>query len=241
MNDPMIVATDLVRRYPRREAPAVDNVSLQVHAGEIIAVVGHNGAGKSSLFDLIGGLGRPTSGRIAVSIDRADIGWCPQREIVDWSLTVRQNMALGLELRRPDRRREARDAVQDIGDALGLASHLDRTAETLSGGELRRTQIGRAMAGEPTLMILDEPTTGLDPEGIGVVFDLLDRRRRAGASALISTHETSRFSSHCTRVIAMADGRLLADLPVADFLARAPSPTDDLWDAYAQIRQEASR
>ncbi|WFR68643.1 ABC transporter ATP-binding protein [Curtobacterium flaccumfaciens] len=146
----------------------------------MVAVVGHNGAGKSTLFDLIGGLARPTAGTVTINIDRADIGWCPQREIVDWSLTVRQNIALGLELRRPAQRRQSRSAVDRVAEALGLQAHLGKTAETLSGGELRRTQIGRAMAGAPELMILDEPTTGLDPEGIEVVFKHLDERRQQG-------------------------------------------------------------
>lgn len=239
MADLMIDAVGLVKAYPNKKTPAVDGIDLQLGRGEIVAVVGHNGAGKSTLFDLLGGLMRPTAGRVAVGVERSSIGWCPQREIVDWSLTVRQNIALGLELRRTDARGMIRTSVEDIAVALGLHEHLDRTAETLSGGELRRTQIGRAMAGEPELMILDEPTTGLDPAGIEVVFDYLDTRCRQGASALISTHETSRFSQHCTRVIAIANGVVLADLPVRDFLARAKTDTDDLWDAYTAIREEA--
>lgn len=95
------------------------------------------------------------------------------------------------------------------------------------------------MAGSPELMILDEPTTGLDPEGIEVVFAYLDERRKEGAAALISTHETSRFSRHCTRVIAMSDGRVLTDLPVDDFLALAPHRTEDLWDVYEQLKKSS--
>ncbi|WP_181438409.1 ABC transporter ATP-binding protein [Curtobacterium sp. MCLR17_040] len=236
MPEPIVAATGLVKKFPKRARPALDGVDLTVYPGDIVAVVGHNGAGKSTLFDLIGGLARPTSGTVAINIDRADIGWCPQREIVDWSLTVRQNIALGLELRRPALRRQSRAAVDSVAEALGLQSHLDKTAETLSGGELRRTQIGRAMAGAPELMILDEPTTGLDPEGIEVVFRHLDERRQQGAAALISTHETSRFSRHCTRVVAINEGQVLADLPADAYLALAPQPTEDLWDVYKQLK-----
>lgn len=237
MPDPVVAATGLVKKFPKRDVPALDGIDIDVHPGDVVAVVGHNGAGKSTLFDLLGGLSRPTSGAVVVNIDRADIGWCPQREIVDWSLTVRQNIALGLELRRPGLRRTSRAMVDAIAEALGLQHHLEKTAETLSGGELRRTQIGRAMAGTPGLMILDEPTTGLDPEGIEVVFSYLDRRRQEGAAALISTHETSRFSRHCTRVVAMSDGRVLADLPVERYLALARQATDDLWDVYTQLKE----
>ena len=237
MPETIVTADNLVKKFPKRNRPALDGVSVEVCPGDVVAVVGHNGAGKSTLFDLIGGLSRPTSGLVTINIDRAEVGWCPQREIVDWSLTVRQNISLGLELRRPGARRTARAAVDAVAEALGLSAHLDKTAETLSGGELRRTQIGRAMAGSPELMILDEPTTGLDPEGIEVVFAYLDERRKQGAAAIISTHETSRFSRHCTRVIAISDGRVLTDLPVGDYLALAPHRTEDLWDVYEQLKE----
>ncbi len=239
MNTPIVEAKGLVKRFRKKERPAVDRVDLSFGAGEIVAVVGHNGAGKSTLFDMLGGLLAPTEGSVRIGVERAQIGWCPQREIVDWSLTVRQNIALGLELRRPELRRETRSSVEEVATALGLGDHLDHTAETLSGGELRRTQIARAMAGDPSLMILDEPTTGLDPEGIGVVFNYLDSRRSGGASALISTHETSRFSTHCTRVLAMAEGRIIADLSVSDFLSLSPVPSQDLWEAYRALREGA--
>ncbi|WP_138444470.1 ABC transporter ATP-binding protein [Sinomonas susongensis] len=234
----LITATGLTKEYRKGIAPAVADVSLAIGPGEVIAVVGHNGAGKSTLFDLLGGLSRPTRGSVELNVARQDIGWCPQREIVDWSLTVRQNIALGVELRKPGRRRTA-GAVEEIAASLGLESLLARTAETLSGGELRRTQIGRAMAGDPRLMILDEPTTGLDPEGMSKVFGHLAARRADGASAIISTHETSRFSKHCTRVIALAEGQVLADLPVEEFLLSGKARTDDLWEAYMHIRQES--
>lgn len=96
------------------------------------------------------------------------------------------------------------------------------------------------MAGDPLLMILDEPTTGLDPEGIARVFEQLAVRRAAGASAIISTHETSRFSKHCTRVIAMSAGRVFTDLPVEELLAAGNAKTDDLWDVYTHLRKEVA-
>lgn len=239
MTDQIISASGLVKQYSKKGRPAVDHVDLRLGPEEIVAVVGHNGAGKSTLFDMLGGLIRPTAGNVVLNVERSRIGWCPQREIVDWSLTVRQNIALGLELRQPDLRGGLRSSVGQVASALKLTEHLDRTAETLSGGELRRTQIARAMAGDPDLMILDEPTTGLDPEGVEVVFGYLDSRRSKGASALISTHETSRFSHHCSRVVAIANGVVLADMPVGEFLALSPTPTDDLWTAYKVLRMDA--
>jgi ABC-type multidrug transport system ATPase subunit len=237
MSSQILRVSRVTKRFKGKAAPALADVSFSVSAGEIIAVVGHNGAGKSTLFDIVGGLMKPSSGNAELSVRRSEIGWCPQREIVDWSLTVRQNIALGLMLRDPSHRREARNDITTVAESLGLAPYLDKTAETLSGGELRRTQIARAMSGRPQLMILDEPTTGLDPEGIEFVFASLEERRASGASALISTHETSRFSKHCTRVIAIDKGRLIADLPVDEFLNLTDRPSDDLWDAYILLKE----
>jgi ABC-type multidrug transport system ATPase subunit len=222
------------KTYKKAAAAALSGVSLRVGPGEIIAVIGHNGAGKSTLFDIIGGLMKPDAGTVSIGVEPTEVGWCPQREIIDWSLTVRQNVALGLDLRNRKKHAQRKAMVEKVCAAMGLTKFLDVTAETLSGGELRRTQIARAMVGEPTLMILDEPTTGLDPSGIETVFTYLDARRSDGASALISTHETSRFSSHCTRVIALRAGQLIADEPVTDFMNRAPG-SDDLWSAYLTL------
>ncbi|MGY2063352.1 ATP-binding cassette domain-containing protein, partial [Nocardia gipuzkoensis] len=172
-------AQNLTKRYRGKSEPALDSCSLAVWPGELIAVVGHNGAGKSTLFDALCGLTALDGGSAILGVSTAEIGWCPQREIIDWSLTVRQNIGLGLDMRKRIPKRERRRSVDDLGAALGLQPFMDKTAETLSGGELRRTQIARAMAGDPALMILDEPTTGLDPAGIRVVFEYLGRRREA--------------------------------------------------------------
>lgn len=227
----LIEARSISKQYRGGTAKAVDNASIKISKGEIIAVVGHNGAGKSTLFDILGGLTRPDQGKIELHVSPNEIGWCPQREIIDWSLTVRQNISIGLELRERVTRTKRRRTIEELAAAMGLTDYLERTAETLSGGELRRTQIARAMAGGPELMILDEPTTGLDPSGISKVFAYLERRMEEGAAALISTHETSRFATRCTRVVAMHQGELIADLPVDEFMRAAPL-SEDLWDGY---------
>ncbi|MFW0184317.1 ABC transporter ATP-binding protein [Rothia sp. CCM 9418] len=234
---PIIVAEGLVKKFPKKTTPAIDNVNLTINPAEVIAVVGHNGAGKSTLFDLVSGFTHPTAGTLSTNINRSEIGWCPQREIIDWSLTVRQNIALGVELRRSALQKSQRVSIDEVAHTLGLSDYLGKTAETLSGGELRRTQIARAIVGNPQLMILDEPTTGLDPEGIETVFKYLDERKEHGTTALISTHETSRFSKHCTRVVAIDHGKIIADLPVEDYLSLSPRETDDLWDIYTHIRE----
>ncbi|MDO4252844.1 MAG: ABC transporter ATP-binding protein [Rothia sp. (in: high G+C Gram-positive bacteria)] len=235
--NPLILGKNLVKKFPNKTKPAINKVNLTICSGEIIAVVGHNGAGKTTLFDLVSGFTLPSSGTLAINIDRSKIGWCPQREIIDWSLTVRQNISLGLEIRQRKLRKQTSSIIEEVATTLGLSNYMDKTAETLSGGELRRTQIARAIAGNPQLMILDEPTTGLDPEGIEAVFKYLDDCRKQGSTALISTHETSRFSSHCTRVIAINEGKIIADLPIEKYLKLYPGLTEDLWDVYRHIRE----
>ncbi|MGJ9618859.1 ABC transporter ATP-binding protein, partial [Actinotignum schaalii] len=228
MDTPILEAIGVEKIYPKKSTPALTGVNLALHPGELVAVIGHNGAGKSTLFDILGGLIKPTRGTVTNSVAESAIGWCPQREIIDWSLTVTQNILLGLDLRVGRWHRRA--DIEGVAEVLGLSQLLDRTAETLSGGELRRTQIARAIIGNPTLMILDEPTTGLDPAGIDTVFSYLRSRVTEGRTVLVSTHETSKFSEYCTRVIALRGGRIIADMPAAQFMAYRPGSTD-LWAA----------
>lgn len=228
MDTPILEAIAVEKIHPKKSTPALTGVNLALHPGELVAVIGHNGAGKSTLFDILGGLMKPTRGTVTNSVAASAIGWCPQREIIDWSLTVAQNILVGLDLR--GNRWHRRAEIESIAAVLGLSRFLDRTAETLSGGELRRTQIARAIIGDPRLMILDEPTTGLDPTGIDTVFSYLRSRVEEGRTVLVSTHETSKFSEYCTRVIALRGGRIIADMPAGQFMAHCPGSTN-LWEA----------
>ncbi|MEU3570588.1 ABC transporter ATP-binding protein [Kitasatospora sp. NPDC036755] len=231
----MLSVDRVSKQYPGNPAPALEKASLDLEAGELVALIGHNGAGKSTLFDIVAGLRRPDSGTVRRDVPVAEFGWCPQREVIDWSLTVSQNIELGLALRRGTLR-GVRRAATEIAEILNLGPVLHRQAQTLSGGELRRCQIARAIAGRPRLMLLDEPTTGLDPDAVRQVFDYLQDSARAGGAVLVSTHETSRFSGYCTRVVAIHRGRILADRPTAAFLRAAPG-SEDLWTAYQALTE----
>lgn len=226
----MILAESLTKTYKGSTHKAIDSIDLSVGPGELVGLVGHNGAGKSTLFDIIAGLISADSGRITRDVPNHELGWCPQRTVVDWSLTVRQNITMALEL-RSKRLRIDQDKVAAIADLMGLERFIDREVELLSGGELQRTQIARAIAGDPKLLILDEPTTGLDPDAIKRVMEYLKRHVDDGATAVVSTHETSRFLGYCTRAIAMNDGRIIADADIDTFMSVAPD-SEDLWDAY---------
>ncbi|QSB04358.1 ABC transporter ATP-binding protein [Natronoglycomyces albus] len=226
----MIKVENVSKTYKGASRKAVDSINLSVGEGELVALVGHNGAGKSTLFDILAGLISADSGTVTRDVLTHELGWCPQRTVVDWSLTVRQNISMALEL-RSKRLRVERDTVASITELMGLERYIDREVELLSGGELQRTQIARAIAGDPQLLILDEPTTGLDPDAIKRVMEYLSRRTAAGATAIVSTHETSRFLGYCTRAIAMNEGRIIADADIDTFMNVVPA-SDDLWDAY---------
>lgn len=229
MSKLLLSASDLFKTYNRSSPYALENFDGDFSEGELVAVIGPNGAGKSTLFDILGGLIKPTKGVLKTYVDNTQIGWCPQREIIDWSLTVRQNIAMGFQLRTATFR--LTDQVEQVASLLGLKGYLDRTAETLSGGELRRTQIARAIIGNPKLMILDEPTTGLDPSAIDAVFEYLKSQTSQGMTALVSTHETSKFANYCTRVIALNHGPVIKDSEAVRFMEYAPN-SNDLWDAF---------
>lgn len=229
MPELVLSAVNVTKKYKNNDSFALESFNADFHIGEIVAVIGSNGAGKTTLFDLLSGLTKPTTGELHYGIDNSEIGWCPQREIIDWSLTVRQNIALGFELRTNGFKNL--DEIDNLAQLLEIERILDRTAETLSGGELRRAQIARAIIGSPKLMILDEPTTGLDPSTTMKVFEYIQSKVSHGGVALISTHETSKFAQFCTRVIVIKNGKMLLDMSVSDFMKNAPE-SNDLWDAY---------
>ncbi|MGW2893836.1 ABC transporter ATP-binding protein [Streptomyces sp. NPDC001212] len=233
----LLTVRGLHKTYSGMDVPAVKNVSFSLLPGEVVALIGHNGAGKSTLFDLIAGMQRPDEGRVLRQIAPEDFGWCPQREIIDWSLTVRQNIELGLSFRNGSFRGVKKQA-QEICGVLGLEKVINRQAETISGGELRRCQIARAIVGSPRLMVLDEPTTGLDPDAVKRVFEHFRESAQSGASVLISTHDTSRFAEYCTRVVAIKAGSILADMSTEEFLSSTPG-SSDLWDGYRALIKES--
>lgn len=227
----LLQAIDVGKTYPRTSQPALRDFNFTIAPGEIVALLGHNGAGKTTALDIVAGLLAPTVGRVESDLRPYDVGWCPQRTIVDWSLTVRQNIEMGAYLAGRMSRASQRQQIDELAEYLRLTPFLNQTAETLSGGELQRTQIGRAMMGSPRLLLLDEPTAGLDPDGVHAVFEYLKTQSGRGVASVISTHETGRFADVCTRAVCLSKGVVIADMATEDFMSVAPGSVD-LWDAY---------
>lgn len=209
----------------------IDGVDLVVRPGEMIAVLGPNGAGKSTLLGGLAGLIAPTSGSIALD-GRALSAWparelaatrayLPQNGALEWPLTVARVVALGrLPLAglwgeaKADTQRAVDTALAEM-DALGLK---DRIATTLSGGELARVLLARAIVGDPRIILADEPLAGLDPRH---QLDALGRLRKLsenGRAIAIAMHDLDLAARFSTRLVLLSGGRIIADGPPRETL-----------------------
>lgn len=205
-----------------RQVTALDSASLELHPGELVAVMGPSGSGKSTLLNVAGLLLRPTSGRVLIEgVDTADfsarraaqarrkhLGFVFQDFNLVSTLTVGENVTLPLELdgESPSRCRELADAaLSEVGlDGAGFA---DRYPEEISGGQAQRVAIARALIGPRRVLLADEPTGALDTTTGEDVMNVLRARIDAGASGLLVTHEP-RFAAWADRVVMVRDGRL---------------------------------
>jgi iron complex transport system ATP-binding protein len=202
----------------------VDAVDVSATAGEFIGVVGPNGAGKSTLLAALAGLLAPDAGtvecagrplaQVPAAVLARERAYLPQHPRCDWPLAVERVIALGLPPGIDAGSGDAAVAVQL--DALGLHGLRGRAVTTLSGGELCRVMLARALVGRPGLLIVDEPLAGLDPRhALEVVALLRGLARSQGCLVVAALHDLSVVARHCTRLWALRDGRLVADRPAA--------------------------
>jgi len=197
-------------------------LDLAVAAGETVSVVGPSGSGKSSMMMIVGGLERPTRGRVrvaghdldamgedALALFRRDhVGIVFQNFHLVPTMTALENVAIPLEFAgRPDAFDRARDGLE----AVGLGHRLSHYPGQLSGGEQQRTALARAFAAEPSLILADEPTGNLDGETGAHVIDLMfDLSRRTGATLMLITHDPA-LAARCGRMVKLVDGLIVAD------------------------------
>jgi iron complex transport system ATP-binding protein len=210
-----------VRRGGR---PVLQDVSLQVHAGEFLAVIGPNGAGKSTLLSALAGLIRPDDGSVmldahalrsvppqALARRRA---YLPQNPKLEWPLPVERLVALGLTPQLPavgPLPEQFAPAIESALMACDLVTQRQQPATTLSGGEFARAMLARALVGSPQILIVDEPITGLDPRHAMAMMKLLAREAAAGKLVIASLHDLTLAARHATRIAALVDGRLVSD------------------------------
>ena len=207
---------------------ALSQVSLRINAGERIALVGANGSGKSTLLRLINGLLLPVQGQVRAQtgISQAMLFQRPHM----LRLSVLRHVALGLWLRGTTWTAARAQALQAL-QRVGLADLAERAARTLSVGQQQRVAMARALALQPALLLLDEPTASLDPHAKREVEALMDdfARSHPEAAMVFASHNLGQVKRLAQRVIYLEGGRVLADLPVADFFdpavlqSRSPS------------------
>ncbi|SFC88211.1 ABC transporter ATP-binding protein [Streptomyces aidingensis] len=220
----MLEAVALTKRYD--DIQALDGFTLNVAAGEIVGLVGHNGAGKTTFVEMVSGLLKPDSGTVLVdgrppSEARGIIGISPQHIALYRPLTVREHLELYGSLAGL-RRAALREAVEELAVALHLTAFLDRRAGFLSGGQQRRTQAGAALIHRPSLLLLDEPTAGADPETRQALLEVVRRRAGEGAAVVYTTHYLTELMDLGATLAVAAKGRIIARGTSAELLEGLP-------------------
>ncbi|MEU5721400.1 ABC transporter ATP-binding protein [Micromonospora sp. NPDC047738] len=214
---PLIQARGLVKRFG--DFTAVDGIDVAVHPGEAFGFLGPNGAGKSSTMRMIGCISPPSGGELSIlGMDpvrdgpaiRARLGVCPQLDSLDPELTVRENLTtyaryFGIP------RRLARERAAELLDFVQLAERADSKVDPLSGGMKRRLTIARALVNNPEIVLLDEPTTGLDPQARHLVWERLFRLKQQGVTLVLTTHYMDEAEQLCDRLVVMDGGRIVAE------------------------------
>jgi lipopolysaccharide export system ATP-binding protein len=207
----------IAKSYDRRAV--LHDVSLDVHRGEVVGLLGPNGAGKTTCFYSVMGLVKPDSGRIF--LDGADItelpmyrrailglGYLPQETSIFRGMTVEENIMAVLEIAEPNRSARQGRLEQLLGE-FGLTALRDSAAMALSGGERRRCEIARALAADPSIMLLDEPFAGIDPISIADIRELVRELKSRGIGVLITDHNVRETLDIVDRACIIYDGQVL--------------------------------
>jgi lipooligosaccharide transport system ATP-binding protein len=221
-DSPLVEARSLTKIYPSRgssaEFCAVDGIDFELRRGEAFGFLGPNGAGKSTTMRMISAISPISGGTLRVlGLDpttqgpqvRARLGVVPQDDCLDRELTVRENLHIygryfGL------RRAVIRERTAELLDFAQLQDKADEQVEVLSGGMRRRLTIARSLINEPDILLLDEPTTGLDPQARHVLWDRLFRLKQQGVTLILTTHYMDEAEQLCDRLVVMDGGRIVA-------------------------------
>jgi ABC-2 type transport system ATP-binding protein len=214
---PIIEAHGVVKRFGRVDALA--GLDLAVESGGVVALLGPNGAGKTTFVRMLATLLRPDAGTVAVGGHdvvrhadrvRAVIGLAGQHAAVEAAMTGRENLEMVARL-YGSTRRGARGRAADVIDELGLGEVADRLARTYSGGQRRRLDLGASLVGAPGLLLLDEPTTGLDPLSRSQLWDVIRRLAGHGTDVVLTTQYLDEADQLAGRVVIIDRGRVIAD------------------------------
>lgn len=219
MTTDTVVVSGVTHRYGRLEA--VSELDLTLRSGECIGLVGHNGAGKSTLIKIILGLVRPSVGSVlvlgedpsvgAATRARRELGYLPENVALHPSMTGAETLAFYARLKR-----QPVAANAALLERVGIAAAAHRRVATYSKGMRQRLGLAQALLGKPRALLLDEPTTGLDPVLRQSFYEIIGDLRQDGAMVLLSSHALAELEGHVDRVVVMNQGRKVADGSLAD-------------------------
>jgi len=223
---PLVHARGLVKRFG--ELVAVDGVDFDVERGEAFGFLGPNGAGKTSTMRMIGCVSPPSGGTLSIlGLDpithgadiRARLGVAPQHDTLDTELTVRENIIIyGRYFGLP--RSELGKRADELIDFVQLTERANDKVEPLSGGMKRRLTIARSLVNDPEVLLLDEPTTGLDPQARHTVWDRLFRLKQRGVTLILTTHYMDEAEQLCDRLVVMDKGKIAAEGSPQELIGR---------------------
>ncbi|SHF90978.1 ABC transporter ATP-binding protein [Geodermatophilus nigrescens] len=225
MAEPLVRARGLVKRFGTYTA--VDGIDVDIAPGQAFGFLGPNGAGKSTTMRMVGAVSPPTAGELRIlgmdpAVDgpaiRARLGVVPQTDNLDLELTVAENLLVyGRYFGLP--RAVVRERTAELLDFVQLADRAGDRVEPLSGGMRRRVTIARALVNDPDVVLLDEPTTGLDPQARHVLWERLYRLKQRGVTLVLTTHYMDEAEQLCDRLVVMDRGRIAAEGSPAELIA----------------------
>ena len=222
-NDKLIQVTDLKKYYRKGEIKALDGVTVDIYRGDVMVVIGPSGSGKSTFLRSLNLLEVPTSGtilfegvditnnKVDVNIHRQKMGMVFQHFNLFPHKTILENMTLAPIQVKHVPKAEAEKKAMELLDRVGLADRASAYPIQLSGGQKQRVAIVRALAMEPDVMLFDEPTSALDPEMVGEVLDVMKKLAQEGMTMVVVTHEMGFAREVGSRMLFMADGRLVEE------------------------------
>jgi lipooligosaccharide transport system ATP-binding protein len=223
---PLVQARGLIKHFG--DLVAVDGIDFDVQKGEAFGFLGPNGAGKTSTMRMIGCVSPPSGGALSIlGLDpvtqgaeiRARLGVVPQQDTLDFELTVRENIIIyGRYFGLP--RQELRERAEELLDFVQLSERADDRVEPLSGGMKRRLTIARSLVNDPDVLLLDEPTTGLDPQARHTVWDRLFRLKQRGVTLILTTHYMDEAEQLCDRLVVMDKAKIVAEGSPAGLIDR---------------------
>jgi lipooligosaccharide transport system ATP-binding protein len=229
-SDVLIHARGLAKSFGG--AMAVDGIDFDLRHGEAFGFLGPNGAGKSSTMRMIGCVSPPSAGELTIlgldpiadgPLIRAKLGVVPQEDTLDTELTVRENLLIyGRFFGLP--RDVIRERTTRLLDFVQLSDRADDQVEPLSGGMKRRLTIARSLINDPEILLLDEPTTGLDPQARHVVWDRLFRLKQQGVTLVLTTHYMDEAEQLCDRLVVMDRGKIAAEGSPRELISQYSTP-----------------